>query len=84
MNDGLTCAEAPAAGDGRPRKCCIRIQLSLLASPVQSVYNGQVCLGHIVSRGKCGFEAYDTDDISLGIFPDQQTAAAAISRRAAP
>jgi hypothetical protein len=57
---------------------------SLLASPVQSVYNGQVCLGHIVSRGKCGFEAYDTDDISLGIFPDQQTAAAAISRRAAP
>jgi hypothetical protein len=34
-----------------------------------------------VSRGKLGFESFDADDRSLGLFPDQKAAAAAISDR---
>lgn len=50
-----------------------------------SVYSGRTCVGFLVLRGKAGVEAYDADDNSLGIFSDQQSAAAAISkRRAAP
>jgi hypothetical protein len=53
-------------------------------SSLQSVYAGRACIGHILNRGKCGFEAYDAYDISLGIFPDQRTAANALfDRRAA-
>jgi hypothetical protein len=43
-----------------------------------------ICIGHIMVRGKLGFESFDADDRSLGIFPDEPTAAAAIfDRRAA-
>ena len=48
---------------------------------VQSVYDGRVCLGHILNRGKLGFESFDADDSSLGLFPNQRSAAAAISQR---
>jgi hypothetical protein len=44
-----------------------------------AVFDGQRCLGHILSRGRQGYEAFDRDDRSLGIFPNQQTAADAIS-----
>ena len=27
------------------------------------------CVGHVVSRGKTGFESFDRDDKSLGFFP---------------
>jgi len=37
-----------------------------------SVYSGQRCLGHIITRGKRGFEACDRDDNSLGT-PTQPT-----------
>jgi hypothetical protein len=33
----------------------------------------------LLPRGKQGVEAFDADERSLGIFPDQKTAAAAIS-----
>lgn len=46
------------------------------------VYDGQqVCIGFTVSRGKAGVEAFDIDNRSLGIFPDQKSAAAAVSAR---
>ena len=38
-------------------------QLSWLA-----VYDGQQCIGHALSRGKAGVEAFDVQDRSLGIF----------------
>jgi hypothetical protein len=45
-----------------------------------SVYDGQCCLGHIISRGRDGYEAFDLDDKSLGLFPTQREAAAALVR----
>ena len=44
-----------------------------------SVYAGQRCLGFLLSR-RDGVEAFDIDDRSLGIFPDQKSAADAISK----
>ncbi len=42
------------------------------------VYDGRTCLGHIISRGIAGFEAFDVDDRSIGIFATQAAAAAAL------
>ena len=44
-----------------------------------AVYDGRACLGHVLERGKAGFEAFDADNRSLGIFPSQREAAAAIT-----
>ena len=40
--------------------------------PVLSIYDGRICRGFVIARGKLGFEACDTDQRSLGIFPNQQ------------
>jgi hypothetical protein len=45
---------------------------------VVTVYDGQQCLGFVFARGKLGFEASDRDERSLGIFPSQREAAAAL------
>ena len=50
------------------------------AAPITSVYAGQVCLGFILDRGSAGFEAFSADEKSLGLFPTQREAAAAIMR----
>jgi hypothetical protein len=47
-------------------------------SAMLSVYEGQRCLGHIVKRGARGFEAFDLDDNSLGVFPTDHEAADAV------
>jgi hypothetical protein len=47
-----------------------------------SVYAGQVCLGFVLARGDAGFEAFNADEQSLGLFPTQREAAAAIMRGA--
>jgi hypothetical protein len=44
-----------------------------------SVYSGRECIGFVLPRGKVGFEAFDTDQRSLGIFPNQKGAADAIT-----
>jgi hypothetical protein len=49
---------------------------------IASVYAGQVCLGFILARGPAGFEAFRADEKSLGLFPTQRDAAAAIMRGA--
>jgi hypothetical protein len=43
-----------------------------------SAFDGQTCRGHIFKRGVHGFEAFDTNDLSLGIFPDEGAALEAI------
>jgi hypothetical protein len=43
------------------------------------VYDGRECLGFILARGKLGFEAFTSDERSLGLFPTQREAADAIS-----
>ena len=44
-----------------------------------ALYSGQTCLGHLLSRGRAGAEAFDRNDRSLGVFPDLKSAAAAVS-----
>ena len=36
------------------------------------------CLGHVLARGKAGYEAFDRDERSLGTFKTQHEAAAAL------
>jgi hypothetical protein len=45
-----------------------------------SVTDGQRCIGHILSRGKAGVEAFDVLDRSLGLFPNQKAAADAVTK----
>jgi hypothetical protein len=47
-----------------------------------SVYDGRECRGFVVNRGREGFEAFDLDERSLGIFTTQREAVAAIPRAA--
>ena len=50
------------------------------SSPMVSVYDGQTCIGFVFSRGKLGFEAFDSDEKSIGLFPTQRAAAASVMR----
>ena len=50
------------------------------SSPLLSAYEGQRCFGFVCSRGKLGFEAFDSEERSLGIYTTQREAAAAIMR----
>jgi hypothetical protein len=38
------------------------------------------CIGFVCSRGKLGFEAFDSEERSLGVYGTQREAAAAIMR----
>jgi hypothetical protein len=46
-----------------------------------SVYDGQQCIGHVLARGPQGFEAFDIDDCSLGVFLLKETAVESIRAR---
>jgi hypothetical protein len=48
------------------------------AASIAYVCDGRQCLGHILFRGKLGFEAFDRDDKSVGIFKTQAEAARAL------
>jgi hypothetical protein len=43
-----------------------------------AVYNGTRCVGHVIARGKRGYEAFDIDDRSVGLFPTHREAAGAL------
>ena len=47
-------------------------------TPMLAVYAGQTCIGHIYQRSKAGFEAFNTDDRSIGLFGSQREAADAL------
>lgn len=57
-------------------------------APMVTVLAGRRAIGFILNRGKPGFEAFDLDESSLGVFAISHDAAAAISdsiiMRAAP
>ena len=40
-------------------------------SPLSSVYDGRICRGFVIARGKLGFEAFDSDERSFGVYPTQ-------------
>jgi hypothetical protein len=44
-----------------------------------SVYNGQQCVGHLMRRGKCGVEAFDTNEVSIGVFASHYEAIQALT-----
>jgi hypothetical protein len=44
------------------------------------VHDGRECVGHILGRGPAGYEAFDRDDRSLGLFKTQREAAAVLPR----
>jgi len=47
-------------------------------TPMVSVYDGQQCLGHVLARGKAGYEAFDPNETSIGVFDTQRQAANAL------
>jgi hypothetical protein len=44
-----------------------------------SIFDGRKCIGHLLVRPHSGVEAFDSDDRSLGLFPDVSAAADAVS-----
>jgi hypothetical protein len=50
-----------------------------MTAPMSYVYAGREVLGFILARGKAGFEAFDREEQSLGMFTTQREAADAIS-----
>ena len=52
-----------------------------VTTPMVSVYDGRDCLGFILARGKLGFEAFDAQERSAGIYPTQREAADALEAR---
>jgi hypothetical protein len=46
-----------------------------------AIYGGQRCSGHVIYRGKTGWEAFNTDDVSIGLFKTSADAANAIEAK---
>jgi hypothetical protein len=42
------------------------------------VYDGQTALGHLIHRGRHGWESFNRDDKSLGTFATMKAAADAV------
>jgi hypothetical protein len=48
------------------------------ASSWAAIYDGQRCFGHVIHRGKSGWEAFDANDQSIGIYKTPAGAADAL------
>jgi hypothetical protein len=46
-----------------------------------SIFDGQTCIGHVIDRGRVGYESFDVDDISLGVFSLKEAAVESIRSR---
>lgn len=84
-------APTPAAAEasrGRTGDDRLDEQIAREAIPqhqtLQAVTSGRTCIGHLLSRGKAGVEAFDAAGHSLGLFPTTKTAADAICAKAVP
>ena len=47
-------------------------------APLSYIYDGRACLGFVLSRGRAGFEAFDREERSLGLYPAAPAAANAV------
>jgi hypothetical protein len=47
-----------------------------------TVYDGRDCVGHLIRRGAAGVEGFDINDQSVGLFENDDAAAAAVWRAA--
>jgi hypothetical protein len=45
-----------------------------------TVYDGRSCVGHLIRRGPAGTEGFDVNDQSVGLFENDDVAAAAVWR----
>jgi hypothetical protein len=50
-------------------------------TPMSCIYSGRQCVGFILKRGHTGYEAFDSDEQSLGTFATQREAADVVSER---
>jgi hypothetical protein len=49
-------------------------------TPLLSVYDGRQCVGFVLNRGRSGFEAFDAEEKSIGLFETQDAAVASLLR----
>jgi len=75
----LVLRRAPVWAVLRPRCRRGRAMSSPPTTPLVSIYDGRECLGHVLARGKAGYEAFDRDDKPVGIFETQRQAANALA-----
>jgi hypothetical protein len=61
--------KVPAFGKRKP---------SSLNAKSYQVSDGRACLGFVLSRGRAGFEAFDCEERSLGLYPAAPAAANAV------
>jgi hypothetical protein len=47
-------------------------------SPLAYVYDRREAIGFVLARGRAGFEGFDREERSLGLFPTAPTAANAV------
>jgi hypothetical protein len=57
--------------------------MNTAATPMTYVTDGREAIGFVCSRGKLGFEAFDTEERSLGMFKTAGAAANAVFDSAA-
>lgn len=48
------------------------------------VFRGKLCLGFLLTRGADGYEAFDADGASLGLFSTRRAAAGSLMMRGPP
>jgi hypothetical protein len=53
-------------------------RINYSAAQLISVYDGRSCIGFVVPRGKTGFEAFNANELSRGLYPTQQAAISAL------
>jgi hypothetical protein len=47
-------------------------------APMSYIYDGRECRGFVLARGRLGFEAFDREGRSLGLYPAAPAAANAV------
>ena len=77
-SEASTARSYSGCGDRSRRRKTAPASARPAAPPLVSVYDGQQILGHVLARGKAGFEAFDIEDRSVGMFPTQRQAANAL------
>jgi hypothetical protein len=48
-------------------------------APLSYIYDGRACLGFVLSRGRAGFEGFNCQERSLGLFKTVAAAANAVA-----
>jgi hypothetical protein len=55
----------------------------LTGLPLSYVYDGKKCVGHVLARGRAGYEGFNRNQQSLGLFRTAPEAANAVFDAAA-